>query len=76
MQRKGKSAMKADETAHENEEEAERLRQLPRAEQRAIVAMHWIDARNPKIPKRDRQFARQRAMALERLLRLRKGRKA
>jgi len=60
----------------EHRDEAERLAKLPRELQREIVAMHWTDARNPKVPKRDRQFARQRAMALERLLRLRKGRKA
>jgi hypothetical protein len=53
--------------------EAERLRQLPRADQRAIVAMHWTDARNPRVPKADRDYARQRARALESLLKL--GRK-
>lgn len=54
----------------EHAAEAARLRQLAIEEQRAIVAMHWTDARNPKVPKADREFAGQRASALERLLKL------
>jgi hypothetical protein len=54
----------------EHREEAARLAELPVAEQKAIIAMHWTDARNPKVPKRDREFARERAEALERLLKL------
>jgi hypothetical protein len=59
----------------EHRAEAERLAQLPRDTQRQIVAMHWTDAKNPKVPKRDREFARERAEALERLLKLRQPRK-
>jgi hypothetical protein len=55
--------------------EAERLRLLPRADQRAFVAMLRADARNPAVPIADRDFARRRALALERLLRLRPRRK-
>lgn len=60
---------------HEHRDEARRLAQLPRAEQRAIIAMHQADADNPKVPKRDRDFARDRAKALTRLLRLEKKKK-
>jgi hypothetical protein len=56
----------------EDRDEAERLAQLPRDVQRQIVAMHWTDAGNPKVPKRDRDIAMARAQALERLLKLRK----
>ena len=34
--------------------------------------MHLADARNPKVPKADRDFAVQRVKALERLLKLTK----
>jgi hypothetical protein len=50
-------------------EEAERLAQLPVEDQKRIVAMHRIDASNPKVPKKDRGFARERADALEKHLR-------
>jgi hypothetical protein len=50
-------------------EEAERLSQLPRDLQKAIIAMHRLDADNPKAPKRDRDFAQKRAAALETHLR-------
>jgi hypothetical protein len=59
----------------EHRDEAERLAQLPRDVQRQIVAMHWTDASNPKVPKPDRDIAKARAQALERLLKLRKRRK-
>jgi hypothetical protein len=62
----------------ENDEfraEAERLRALPRAEQRAFVAMLRTDAANRKVPKRDRDFARRRAAVLARILKLGKERK-
>jgi hypothetical protein len=51
-------------------EEAERLAQLPRQDQREIIAMHRDIARNPKVPKRDREAGLERADALEHLLRL------
>jgi hypothetical protein len=62
----------------EYREEAERLAQLPLADQRAIIAMHREIAGNPKLPKRDRQAGLERAEALERHLRRlrRSGRKA
>jgi hypothetical protein len=59
----------------EHRAEAERLAQLPRDVQRQIVAMHRADAQNPKVPKHDREYARERAKALERLLRLEKRKK-
>ena len=49
--------------------EAERLAQLPKADQREIIALHRSVAGNPKVPKQDRQLARERADALERHLR-------
>ena len=49
-------------------EEAARLAQLPRADQRAIVALHRSVADNPKVPKQDRDAARDLANALEKLL--------
>ncbi len=52
-------------------EEAERLAQLPREDQREIIALHRSVADNPKVPKRDREEARRLADALERLLKLR-----
>jgi hypothetical protein len=56
--------------------EAEQLVKLPIEDQRRIIAMHRADARNPKVPKRDRQFARERADALEKhLRRLNRGKK-
>jgi hypothetical protein len=66
-------AMPDSKKEHEYAEEAERLRQLPRAEQRQIVALHRSVADNPKVPKRDRAAARELADALDRLLKL--GRK-
>jgi hypothetical protein len=63
----------------EYREEAERLAQLPRAEQAAIIAWHWDIASDPRLAKRDRQEARTRAEVLERILRRqpsRKGKKA
>jgi hypothetical protein len=48
--------------------EAERLAQLPREDQRQVIALHRSTADNPRAPKRDRDFARQRADALERHL--------
>ena len=57
-------------TEHEQEfrEEAERLRHLSREDQDSFVAMLRRDAANGKVPKSDRDFARERADALERLL--------
>ena len=59
----------------EDRREAERLALLSKDEQRRIIAMHWTDGNNPKVPARDRKFARERAEALESLLRLKKHRK-
>jgi hypothetical protein len=55
-----------DEQEQEFREEAERLLSLPVEDQRAFVAMLRADAANGKVPKRDRDFARERADALER----------
>ncbi len=51
-------------------EEAERLSQLPKAEQRTIVALHWSVAKDKDVSDANRKEARRRAVALERLLRL------
>lgn len=61
----------------EYREEAERLAKLPRADQREIIALHRSVAKNPKVPKQERQAGLRRAAALERLLGLAKksGRK-
>ena len=60
----------------QHREEAERLALLPVEEQKQIIAMHRADANNPKVPKRDRAFAAERADALEwHFRRLRKKRK-
>ena len=52
--------------------EAERLSALPVEDQRAFVAMLRTDAENRKVPKRDRNYARERAAALARILKLEK----
>jgi len=58
------------EQEQQSREEAERLAQLPRDEQRAIIALHRSVADDAKVSKANRQEARERADALERLLRL------
>lgn len=59
-------------TEQEYREEAERLRQLDADTQRQIIALHQSVADNPKVKKRDREAARERADALTRLLGLSK----
>ena len=54
---------------HELREEAERIAILPRDEQQEIIALHRSVADDAKVPKRDRDLARERADALERHLR-------
>jgi esterase/lipase superfamily enzyme len=54
---------------HEYAAEADRLAQLPAEAQRQAVAIIRAPADNPKVGKRDREEARQRADALERHLR-------
>jgi len=49
--------------------EAERLAEVPRDVQRQAVAIVRAPADNPKVGKRDREEARERADALERHLR-------
>jgi hypothetical protein len=49
--------------------EAERLALLPVSDQQEIIALHRSVANNPKVPKRDRQAAADRADTLERHLR-------
>jgi esterase/lipase superfamily enzyme len=53
----------------QHQDEAERLAQLPPDVQRQAVAIIRAPADNPKVGKRDREEARQRADALERHLR-------
>jgi hypothetical protein len=52
----------------EHRAEAARLRFVDRDTQRQIIAIHRNTAENRKLPKEDRDFARQRADALERIL--------
>ena len=52
----------------EHRAEAERLADAPRAEQEAVIAWHREIAANTKVRKVDRELARERARALERLL--------
>jgi hypothetical protein len=54
----------------EDRAEAERLKLLPRAEQRQVVELIRSVADNPKVSESDRREARNRAKALETLLRL------
>jgi hypothetical protein len=49
--------------------EAGRLALLPAEDRRAIVALHRSVADDPKVPKRDRDAARERSEALARHLR-------
>ena len=58
-----------DDKEQEYRDEAERLALLPRDVQRQAVALIRAPADNPKLGKRDREEARQRADALERHLR-------
>lgn len=60
------------EREQEYREEAERLRALPREDQLAFIAMLRADGENRKVPKADRDFARERADVLERFLKLRR----
>ena len=52
----------------EHRAEAERLAEVPRTEQEAVIAWHREIAANTKVRKVDRELARERAHALERLL--------
>jgi hypothetical protein len=52
----------------EHRAEAARLRCVDRDTQRQIIAIHRNTAENRKLSKQDRDFARQRADALERIL--------
>ena len=58
------------EKEQEYREEAERLKQLPRAEQRAIVELIGSPARDPKVSEANRAEARRRSRALARLLKI------
>ena len=60
-------------TQQEFREEAERLSALPQDVQRQIIAMHWADANNPRVPEADREYAKERADALEKFLGLSTG---
>ena len=57
------------EKEQEYREEAERLAELPVADQKQIIALHRGIADDSKVPMRDRDLARERADALERHLR-------
>ncbi|HLN30745.1 MAG TPA: hypothetical protein VK395_23600 [Gemmataceae bacterium] len=63
----------SDKREQEHREEAERLALLPKADQREIIALHRSVAEDAKVSKANRQKARERAEALERLLRLKPG---
>jgi hypothetical protein len=61
--------------AQEYREEARRLTSLPREDQREVIALYRKIADNPKVPKQEREEGHRRANALERFLRLTKGKK-
>jgi hypothetical protein len=63
------------EKEQEYREEAARLGQLPKEDQREIIALHRSVADNPKVRKADREAARERADALEKFLGLAPKRK-
>ena len=48
-------------SADEHQEEAERLRKLAKDLQRQIIALQQAIADNPKVPKAEREYARERA---------------
>ncbi len=52
----------------EYRQEAERLAELPVADQRAILALHQAIAADKRVSKANREEARQRADSLEKLL--------
>ena len=54
--------------------EAERLKLLPRSEQRSIIALHQGVADNREVSAENRAEARRRVKALNRLLKLDSGR--
>lgn len=60
------------EQEQEFREEAERLRLLPTEDRQAFIAMLRADSENRKVPKADRDFACERADALERFMKQRK----
>ncbi len=64
----------SDEEVNATREEAERLATLTVEDQRAFVAMLKADAKNPKLSQLDRVFSRERANALERILKLKQPR--
>src|SRR5262249_50930090 len=53
----------------EHRKEAERLALVDRETQREIIAQQKAIAENPKVPKRERAYAKERADALEKHLR-------
>lgn len=59
----------ADQPEQEHRAEAERLALLPVEDQREIIAIYRACAKNPKIPKAERQWGLARVRALERHLR-------
>jgi len=61
--------MKHDEREAEHLAEAQQLALLPVADQREILALHRSVAANAKVPKQDRELAKERADALSRHLR-------
>jgi hypothetical protein len=54
---------------HEHREEAKRLALLPVEDQREIIAIYRACAKNPKTPKREREWGLARVKALEKHLR-------
>ncbi len=61
----------------EHTDEAERLATLPVEVQKTLIAQHQAIAADPKVSKRDREAAAERAGALERhLRRLRKAKRS
>jgi hypothetical protein len=61
---------RAEQEEQDSREEAERLKLLPRAVQRQVIALHQSTADDSSLDRADRAFARRRVSALKRFLRL------
>jgi hypothetical protein len=70
VRKRNRMPKKNDPIDEEFRQEAERLAKLPIADQRAIIALHWSVAKDVGVSEGNRKLARQRAKALERLLKI------
>jgi hypothetical protein len=54
----------------EDRAEADRLKRIPRNDQRIVIAMHWAVVSDGEVSAESRREARRRAKALESLLKI------